>query len=285
MRSVARDIRTARFWKSQITQALASFGFLAASAGLAGLFWPDFFKSNAWLVFAAVMLSLGYGGVRAWPRPIQAKYRVPETLIKVVRGDLFLQHDAHLVIGFSDTFDTASPYIATASVQGQFLNRVYGNDISKLDADIERELLGVETIETIPGKDGKSRRYPLGTTVILRENWRRYFLIAYTAMDSQSSASSTPDAVWRSLNELWNAVRSTSNGSKVCMPIIGGGQSKLSPVLPALDSVRFIAMSFMLASRARPVCSELAIVVPSEQFDTLDHLEIQAFLDSLRLSR
>jgi hypothetical protein len=284
MESVGRDIRTRRFWRILATQAFALFGGLAAAAGLAAIFAPDFFAGRGWIAWYAVAASLIYGLVRAWPRPITTTYKSPSTAIKLVRGDLFDQHDAHLVIGVSDTFDTAAPHIAPDSVQGQFLQRVYGNDIAQLDADIDAALAHELPIGVVAGKSGKTAQFALGTTATLHSNARRFFLVAYTLMDKASTASSTTDGVWNSLSELWKTVRSQSNGGRVCVPMIGGGQSKLSQVLPAADSVRFIALSFMLASRATKVCNELVIVAPPTQYDGLDHLEIQAFLNSLRPS-
>lgn len=284
MGSVHRDIRTRRFWKILITQAFALFGALAAVAGAVALFAPNLFIGRGWLAWPALAGAVAYGVMQAWPRPVETSYQSPATSIKLIRGDLFEQQDAHLVIGVSDTFDTAAPYIAPRSVQGQFLQRVYGNDVRQLDADIDHELAHVLPIGEVEGKQGKITRYPLGTTVTLRANALRYFLVAYTLMDKGSTASSTTDGVWNSLSELWKAVRANSNGGRVCVPMIGGGQSKLSPVLPAADSVRFIALSFMLASRTSKVCDELIIVAPPAEYDALDHLEIQAFLNSLRPS-
>ncbi|GAA2951362.1 hypothetical protein GCM10010459_01460 [Microbacterium schleiferi] len=284
MESVRRDIRTRRFWKILTTQAFALFGALAAVAGAVALFTPDLFAGQGWLVWAAFGAALVYGLARAWPRPIETTYQSPSTAIKLIRGDLFDQHDSHLIIGVSDTFDTAPPHIAPNSVQGQFLQRVYGNDVAQLDADIANELSHAQPVGEVAGKLGKATQYPLGTTVTLRSNARRFFLVAYTLMDKGSTASSTTDGVWNSLSQLWKTVRSNSNGGRVCVPMIGGGQSKLSPVLPAADSVRFIALSFMLASRTAKVCDELVIIAPPAQYDVLDHLEIQAFLNSLRPS-
>ena len=68
------------------------------------------------------------------------------------------------------------------------------------------------------------------------------------------------DGIWRSLDSLWKAVTAEANGGRVCIPVIGGGQSRLSQILPAQDSIRFIAMSFMLASRNEKICDELVIV-------------------------
>jgi len=55
--------------------------------------------------------------------------------------------------------------------------------------------------------------------------------------------------------------------------------------LPAQDSIRFIALSFMLASRYSKVCDRLDIVVRKEDMKRIDMLELQAFLTSLKQSR
>jgi hypothetical protein len=284
MQSVRRDIRTGRFWKAFMTQAFALFGALSAVAGTVALFAADLFADRVWLAWGALLCAGFYGVYQAWPRPVVTNYQSPATTIRLVSGDLFDQQDAHLIIGASDTFDTASPHIAPNSVQGQFLARTYNNDVAQLDADIDRQLANVNSVGVVQGKQGKRIQYPLGTTVTLRANAVRYFLVAYTLMDKTSTASSSTDGVWNSLSELWKTVRSNSNGGRVCIPMIGGGQSKLSPVLPAADSVRFIALSFMLASRTAKVCDELTIVAPASQYEALDHLEIQAFLNSLKPS-
>lgn len=284
MESILRDVGTRRFWKLLSINTFAAFGALAVVGGALVLFFPQLFVGKTWLGWITLLVAVVYGVVRAWPRPVQTHYLSPSTTIRLVRGDIFEQSDSHLVIGVSDTFDTASPHIASASVQGQFLSRVYDNDLAKLDADINEQLRSVSSTGSIPNKSGKTLQYPLGTTLALRANARRYFLVAYTAMDHRSTASSTTDGVWNSLSQLWRVVRAESNGNRVCIPLIGGGQSKLSPVLPAVDSARFIALSFMLASRTAKVCDELVIVAPPKQYDQLDHLEIQAFLKSLRPS-
>ncbi len=76
-------------------------------------------------------------------------------------------------------------------------------------------------------------------------------------------------------------MRNESNGTTVSIPVIGGGQSGLSPVLPAEDAIRFTALSFIIASRGERVCDELRIVARPNQYDELNHLELQAFLSGL----
>lgn len=278
-----RDLTKRRFWESFATHALSLFGALAAIAGVVDIFAPGLLALVAWVVLFSLIACVLYGFFRAWPRPVETSFETPKTKIRLVRGSLFDQ-DGHLVIGATDTFDTAPPHISPSSVQGKFLTEIYGNDVAKLDADIAKALPTSITTVAIVGKSGKTDRYPLGTVVTLRSHARRYFLVAYSTMDSRSSATSSSDGMWNSLSSLWNEVRAESNGERVCIPMIGGGQSKLSPVLPAQDSVRFIALSFMLASRSSKVCDELVIVAQPGEYEKLDHLELQAFFASLRPS-
>jgi hypothetical protein len=100
-------------------------------------------------------------------------------------------------------------------------------------------------------------------------------------MNERNEAQGTMDGIWRSLDRLWQEVRAKGNGGAVFMPVIGGGQSKLSQIFPAQDSIRFMILSFMFASRHQKVCDELVIVVQPRVYDRLDRLEIQSFLRSL----
>src|SRR5260221_950619 len=69
----------------------------------------------------------------------------PELHTRVVAqtGDLFDHADANLVIGFCDTFDTATDdnvLISRDSVQGQLLHRYYSGDSKALDRELQRGL-------------------------------------------------------------------------------------------------------------------------------------------------
>lgn len=279
---VLRDLRRWRFWRRFITNGLAAFGAFSAAIGIWDAVAPGALSGQLGLVVLGVTGSAVFAAWRAWPRPIQVKFESPQTLIRVVRGDLFTQ-DAHLVIGACDTFDTEAPYIAPGSVQGQFVGRVFGGDLAALDAQLSEGLTSAKAAGTV-AKLGKTQRYELGTVVTVRSLARRFFFVAYTRMDKDNKAHATADGLWKSLVNLWTVARKETNGTAVAMPVIGGGQSGLSPVLPAEDAIRFIALSFMIASRKKKICDELLIVAQPAQYDSLDHLELQAFLSALRKS-
>lgn len=281
---IGRDLRTRRFWQSFITYSFASVGFLAVLIELYDIFQPDKISKSDWPIpLVVIVLALGYATFRSWPRPVEQQYSRPNTKIQIVVGDLF-DRDTNLVIGMANTFDTSVPHvIGIDSVQGQFLTKVFASDTAALDKELEKALVGVTPISTI-AKPGKTATYPVGTIAVLRQNRRHFFCAAYTQMNERNEAHGTVAGVWRCLENLWDEVRAASNGDAVAIPVIGGGQARMSHVLPAQDSIRFIALSFMLASRDKRVCERLDIVVREADVRTLDMLELQAFLTSLQES-
>jgi len=190
----------------------------------------------------------------------------------------------HIVIGTTDTFDSETPnIISLGSLQGQALQRLYGGDLQDLDAHLAAALVGKPTVGTI-SKAGKQTRYGIGTIATVKQAARLIFFVAYCEMDARNTAHSTPDKVWASLLLLWHEVSKMGNGGTVSMPVIGGGQARLSSVLPSQDAIRLTLLSFMFASRGEKVCDELRIVVRPADYKNLDRLELQSFLSSLRSS-
>jgi hypothetical protein len=234
-------------------------------------------------LLAVIVISLIGGLIWSWPRPITQDYDAPKTRISIVKGDM-LAETAHLVIGTNDTFDTETPIIISKeSLQGQTLQVLYGGDLKELDAQLATALSGKPTVGTIT-KAGKQTQYGVGTIATMKHGARLIFFLAYCEMDANNNAHSTPDKVWISLLSLWNEVSKKGNGGTLSIPVIGGGQARLSNILPAQDAIRFILLSFMFASRGAKICDELRIVVRPEDYQKLDRLELQSFLSSLRSS-
>lgn len=277
-----RDLRNRRFWLGLATHIFVALGVVAALLGLFDLFWPD--KLDKWStpeVLVIPALSLAYAVWRSWPYPVEQHYSTPDTKIRVVTGDLFEQGTS-LVIGMADTFDIETPHIiATNSVQGQFLDRVYAHDVGSLRSELDAALAGKPVVGLVT-KAGNTDRYALGTVATITHQRTNYFCVAYTSLDEHNKASSSMGVLWEAMERLWDEVRRRSNGESVSAPVIGLGQSGMSTVLPMQDAVRFLILSFMFASRKERVCDELVIVVRPEDEKRLDLLEIQEFLGSLR---
>jgi len=287
--SVTRDFATRRFWARFVTQTLSGVGFFSILAGTASALFPKALPSVGIIAgCTALVVSLGYGLYRSWPRPVQQNYKSPNIEIRIFEGDLFEQ-EGNIVVGMTDTFDTETPHIIDEKgVQAQLLTRVYRNDVKALDQALDKALEGcTESHRFGPGdgKPGKQIAYPVGTVITIAPAVRRLvFCVAYSRMNKSNEAHGSVDDVWRSLHNLWDEVRAKGNGDQVSIAVIGGGQARISQYLPAQDSIRFIILSYIFASRKAKVCDRLNIVAREPDVRNLDMLELQAFLKSLKPS-
>jgi hypothetical protein len=279
-----QDMRTWRFWRHFLTRSFAIFGGISTILQTNNVINPTViaFQGSSVLIMVAAMAIFG-GLAWSWPRPIAEEYDAPRTKITITRGNIF-DEKGHLVIGTNDTFDTETPVIiAKNSLQGQALATLFGGDLKELDAQLGAALSNKQVMGAV-AKPGKQARYGVGAIATLKHGARLVFFLAYTEMDPQNKAGSTPDKLWKSLLALWEEVSARGNGGTVSVPVFGGGLARLSSLLPAQDAIRFTVLSFMIASRGQKVCDELRIVVLPEDYKKLDRLELQSFLSSMRAS-
>lgn len=283
--ALSRDLMNRRFICRSATWFFAWIGVVASMGQV--LDWVfGLARHDWWSPLTMVVAALGAPVAVwiSWPRPIEESYDTPRTRIRVVKGDIFDFGTEHVVIPTCDTFDTAPPHIiAQTSLQAQALSIIYDGDIARLDADLVAALSVIAPVAEVE-KEGKTVRYEVGTVATINHTNRKLYFLAITNMDENNNAQGTPDGLWISLNRLWAEIRRTSNGRPVCIPVIGGGLSRMSSIVPTLDSLRFTVLSFIFASRQQPVCEELRIVLRPEDYERLDRLELQEFLTSLKPS-
>ena len=282
--TLLQDMLTWRFWRHFITKSFACLGVLSTALQTNNVINPQVTAFQGMSVLICVIgLSLLGGLWWSWPRPIAQEYDAPKTKVSIIKGNI-LDQPGHLVIGTNDTFDTETPnIIAKASLQGQALDALFGGDLSELDGLLAAALAGKQVIDTI-AKAGKQAKYGIGTIATVKQGPRLVFFPAYAEMDAANVARSSPDKIWSCLLALWKEISMRANGATVAIPVIGGGQARVSNLIPAQDAIRLTVLSFMFASRAEKICDELRVVVRPDDYKKLDRLELQAFLSSLRTS-
>ncbi|GAA0969573.1 hypothetical protein GCM10009555_016940 [Acrocarpospora macrocephala] len=262
-----------------MVSALSSIGILAAVAGILDAFFPDVFEPRGWAYLGIVFaVSVLWATFDAWPlEKYTRNFSELNTTITIEIGDLFEQ-PGHLVIGMTDTFDTALPRIITErSIQGQLLMREYGGKVTKLDREIARTLKDVQPIkvETVQNKpDGKRKRYSIGTVISLGSVHRYYYCCAYSYMSNALVAQATPESLWTGLFNVWQAVRDSSQQATVSMPLVGSGLAKLSNQLCRKDILRLILLSFVAASRERVVTKHLKIIIHPDDVRDISMMEL-----------
>ena len=282
--SIVNDFKTGRFIRRFSTNSFASFGVIALLLQTNNVLFPKLTAlQGVPVLIGVIIISVISGVILSWPRPITQQFDSPNTRITISKGDL-LNDQGHLVIGTVDTFDTEPPtIISNASLQGQALSKLYGGDLKRLDNELDAALAGKRIVGTIQ-KDGKQNQYSIGTVATIKHAARLLFFLAYCEIAANNNAHSTPDKLWASLSMLWEEISRQGNGGTVAVPVIGGGQARLSSVMPAQDAIRFTLLSFMFASRKSKICDELKIIVKPSDYDKMDRLELQSFLSSLRSS-
>ena len=209
------------------------------------------------------------------------------TTVAVVGGDLFDQHDANLVVGFSDTFDVTTDddfVISRASLQGQLAERLFAGSARDLDRELRRGLRTVTPVASESVRDkprGKRVRYPIGTVVAIPLNGRRIFATAYSCLGNDLVARSTPEDLRDSLDRVWEAVARYGMLKPVAVPLVGSGLARLIQ----LDRGQLLALiieSFVSAGRRFPAMTpELRIVLLPEELKRTDLSEAQHLLSGL----
>jgi Domain of unknown function (DUF6430) len=270
-----------------LANALAAFGLASAVIQFVGQLSPHLLPSATLVTFTSISICLAWGVIRAYPRSsVQRRFKHPEMTVVVEVGDIFAHVDAHLAIGFSDTFDTAVEQdlvIHRSSLQGQLLTRVYNDDIEALDRDLDQALRAVSRVRQEPGQrkpQGKRSRYPIGTVAVLGTPQRRVFAVAYSRMGNDLIARATLDDIWNSLNRLWDAIFRNAQRGVVAMPLVGSGLARID-YLERESVLKMIILSFVASSRQRLVCREMRIIIWPSDLDRINMLEVDAFLRNL----
>nr|WP_268980300.1 macro domain-containing protein [Streptomyces tendae] len=265
---------------------MAAFGGVSAVLQFVGQLWPAAIPGPAPVTAASVLLCLAWAVVRSRPTVVvHQEFARPRMCVTVGPGDLF-DESAHLVVGFSDTFDTDvrdGVVISGTSVQGQLLERRYDGDLRRLDAELDAALGAVSPVarETRADKPyGKLDRYPVGTVAVLGSRPRLVFGVAHSRLGNDCVARSSTEELWLSLGRVWDAVYRHGQLDRVAVPLIGSGLSRLHG-LDEESLLRLILLSFITHSRERVICRELRVVLRPAELERVDLTEVAAFLGVL----
>ncbi|MFI6033125.1 macro domain-containing protein [Streptomyces sp. NPDC051315] len=265
---------------------LVAFGAVSAVVQFVDQMFPALLSRPGLVTAGSVALCLAWGLARARPQvAVRQEFGRPGMTVVVEEGDLFDQ-PGHLVVGFTDTFDTLvddGVVINDDSVQGQLLARRFDGDARRLDAELDAALAGVTAVARESARDkprGKRDRYPIGTVAVLGSRPRLVFAVAYSRMGNDCVASSGVQDLWQGLDRLWDAVHRHAQLERVTMPLAGAGLARLHD-LDEDSLLRLILLSFVVHSWERAVCRELRVVIRPGELGRIDLAEAGAFLASL----
>jgi hypothetical protein len=269
--------------KVLITNSLVAFGVIAGGIEFLATLFHSFPPHPAFTFATTLVVCVAWGFVRVFPRfSLRHRMTTANITLNIVVGDLFAQ-DTHIVIGFSDTFDTSVAglqIINSSSLQGQLLHRVYADDQQRLDTELAAALSAAKPTRKESRADkpyGKLARYPIGTVAVLGKPQRLIFAIAYGRMGNDMVARSPVKDLWYCFSELWETVYLKGQRGPVSVPLMGSGLARIDSLDPE-DLLRLILLSFVSYSRTELVSQELRIVIQPADATRVDLLSLREFL-------
>ena len=213
----------------------------------------------------------------------KVKFNNPNFEVEVKYGDLF-KEKSNIVVGFNNYFDTQMPeVISPNSIQGQFEQLYYKDNIDKLNSEILNALkrkkcqaIGNNTEKT----NGKRIELQIGTAITISNNNRKFFLSAYSKMNERCMAESNIKYLTTSLNELWSEIRNSGQCNEFAMPVLGSGLARI-PVRK-VELLYLILLSFTTFSKEQIISKKLTITLNKNDKSLYNLSDIEMFLKKLQ---
>jgi hypothetical protein len=232
-------------------------------------------KIEGWLsLSAAVVISIGFGLRKVWkPSRIEIPVAHCNTVIEVIFGDLFKQ-DGIRAIAVNEFFDSKlGKPVSDKSVHGIFIQTCFGGHPESFDKQVDEQLKNVNG-EDVVKVEGKSKRYPIGSTALITVNQDRYIAFAFAKTDPNTcKAFSDVALMWVSLHNLWQRVRIESGGYPVNLPLVGSGLSGIG--LPTRNLLDLMILSAITETKKKEVTQRIRIVLHRGRFDDLDLRDVR----------
>ena len=208
-----------------LSHFLIAIGTISACIG--AFSWLGGYSTKIQIIVSICILFIGI--VYAWFQMRPSKsiqiYINDSFPLQVELGDL-LEKKGVVIISVNEYFDTIvdNKIIATETIHGKFIERLFKGRVPELDNKIELALNSVEA-EDVPNRAvGKQKRYPLGTCAVITEGENTYILVALTKFDANNHASIPLSEYGAIIQKIISTAATVANSRPVYMPLLGSGQ-------------------------------------------------------------
>lgn len=157
-------------------------------------------------------------------------------------------------------------FISVKSVQGQYQERFFNRNLSKLDRELELGLSKKEHILPTDGRTTKAKRYPLGTVSKVSHDLQHdYFLAIANVNQFGRPENVTFENITESLVSLWNELNLIGHLENIRIPIIGTGRAGL-PNASRDQIIQEIIFTYLVASQEMNISENLIICIHPSDF-------------------
>ncbi len=260
-------------WRTA-THAFVAFSVLWTLTEGVTHFVPGIRVKGVFALVAIILVSLGYALKQVWkPSKIAIKVSNSNTTVEVTFGDLFQQVGIR-AIAVNEFFDSKlGRPVSDKSLHGIFLAKCFGGHPEPFDKQVDEQLKGMQGEEVLK-VEGKTCRFPIGSTALITVNEDRYLAFAFARTDTGTcKAYSDVTMMWEALHQLWQRARVEAGGYPVNIPLVGSGLSGLG--LPTRDLLNLIILSAITETKAKQVTPTIRIVIHRDRFEDLDLRDVK----------
>ena len=187
------------------------------------------------------------------------KHKCKEIKLKIGKADIAVKVDDIFnetglkVIPVNEYFDTQvdDKIIAHNTLHGMFVDDFIKRFSKKeLDSKIDKELRTENYKLENERKNGKKRKYSIGTTIIIEE----YILTALSKFNENNEAYLSMQEYLSFLNTFWSQINRLHNGRIVNVPIMGTGMARIDPTLTPQEYLEQIILSLKTSNLITSKC-------------------------------
>ncbi|AFM26628.1 macro domain-containing protein [Desulfomonile tiedjei] len=267
-----------------LTYFMAAMGLFWLILKMLEFFFPSILPwlNWRWTFSGIVVTSLLYAAIRVWPwRPIRLPIAGTDAHI-TIRFDDILKSEGNIAIASSNFFNTDLSFISKSSLLGQYILKYFNGGTARIEEGISRSLQHI-TPEKVIVSRGKPLSYPIGTVAMFdgpKNN--KVFLLAITEIleeDNEEKITSSASNVQKALETLWDRAEQNINDGILNMVPLGSGISHSFHRL--VESVMFIALSFVKRCKIRRPCSELVIFIRKSDVKLKDYGALKQIIEAI----
>lgn len=217
------------------------------------------YKGLLYLIVIALIFSI----IINWPK-LRRKFTIKnrDINITIVVGDIFKQVGAK-VIPTNTTFDTCKDdeFISIRSIQGQFQEKYFKNNLGTLDSMIKESLREFKISEILnDGRKTKVERYECGTVSKITCMNEKYYLIGLADVNKNGTPQAKYENILIALQGLWDFLAENRHIENLVVPIIGTGRAGIAEAT-RMKVIKDTILSFVAVSSEVKITNNLVLCI------------------------
>ena len=159
---------------------------------------------------------------------------------------------------FDDLIDDV--VISKSSIHGQVVSEFWANDVTDLRSQLDLSLQRYKPRNS-PRSVGKSLRYPVGSTAVLKRRGESFIFFALGHTDIRSNeTSATVSTLVEAVRGLLKTARTVCSGQPLVLPLVGSGLARVG--IPEQAIAQIILTALLEESRDAKITSDICLVLP-----------------------